>query len=162
MSRVFRQKSIDRIASPDRLDEYIRVSNPSAWMILGVIILLIVGAAIWACFATLTDVKPGVVTVQNGQAICYLNQADAADFDAGDAVTITGSDAQGSIANVFPNVTPLEALPTAVQEATPTEQNETGWFCSAAVNITLPDGTYEAHITTQSYSPLALLFGQER
>lgn len=32
---LFRQKSLDKITSPEQMGDYIRVSNPSVWMILG-------------------------------------------------------------------------------------------------------------------------------
>lgn len=44
--QVFRKKSVDRVSSPEQLNEYIRVSNPGVWMILAAIIVLLVGAIV--------------------------------------------------------------------------------------------------------------------
>lgn len=33
--QIFRKKSLDRISSPEQLNDYIRVANPGIWMILG-------------------------------------------------------------------------------------------------------------------------------
>ena len=42
-NQIFRKKSMDKISSPEQLNDYVRVSNPGIWMILfAVIILLIV------------------------------------------------------------------------------------------------------------------------
>lgn len=42
-NQIFRRKSMDKISSPEQLNDYVRVSNPGIWMILfAVIILLIV------------------------------------------------------------------------------------------------------------------------
>ena len=35
----FRQESLDRAKSPEQLDDYIRVSNPGVWMVLGAVLL---------------------------------------------------------------------------------------------------------------------------
>ena len=51
---IFRQKSIDRISSPEKLDDYIRVTTPSVWITLAAIVILLVGAIIWGIFGELT------------------------------------------------------------------------------------------------------------
>ena len=51
---IFRKNSLERLSSPDKLNEYIRVSRPSVWIILGAIIVLIAAVAFWACTAVVT------------------------------------------------------------------------------------------------------------
>ena len=41
---LFRKKTIDQLSSPEELTDYIRVSSPAMWMILGGIIALLLGA----------------------------------------------------------------------------------------------------------------------
>lgn len=41
---IFRQKSIDKISSPEKLDDYIKVTKPSVWITLIAIVLLLAGA----------------------------------------------------------------------------------------------------------------------
>ena len=48
--QLFRQKSMERITSPEQMDDYIRVSNPSVWMILAAVIVLLVGVCVWGIF----------------------------------------------------------------------------------------------------------------
>ena len=36
---IFRQKSMQKITSPEQMNDYIRVSNPSVWMILAAVIV---------------------------------------------------------------------------------------------------------------------------
>ena len=47
---IFRQKSLDRVASPEQLNDYIKVTTPSVWLILFATIILIVGTLFWAVF----------------------------------------------------------------------------------------------------------------
>ena len=49
---IFRQKSIDRVSSPEQLNDYIRVTTPSVWLVLIAIILLLVGMLAWSVFGT--------------------------------------------------------------------------------------------------------------
>ncbi len=47
---IFRQKSLERITSPEQLDDYIKVTTPSVWLILFATLLLIFGTLFWAVF----------------------------------------------------------------------------------------------------------------
>ena len=49
---IFRQKSIDRVSSPEQLNDYIRVTTPSVWLVLVAIILLLAGMLAWSVFGT--------------------------------------------------------------------------------------------------------------
>ena len=51
---IFRQKSIDRISSPEQLHDYIKVSSPGAWIILVAIIIFLVGELIWGVKGSIT------------------------------------------------------------------------------------------------------------
>ena len=49
---IFREKSLERVSSPEKLNDYIKVSNPSIWLVLAAIIILLIGATIYAIFGT--------------------------------------------------------------------------------------------------------------
>lgn len=54
MNGIFRKKSIDKVSSPEKLDDYIRVTTPSVWITLAAIVILLVGATVWGFFGELT------------------------------------------------------------------------------------------------------------
>lgn len=71
---LFRKKSIERISSPEQIDDYIRVTNPSAWLLFGAIIVILFGVVIWGVFGRL-DTELGVVAVNDeGVVYCYIRQ----------------------------------------------------------------------------------------
>lgn len=41
--QLFRKKSVDKVSSPEQLNEYIRVANPGVWMVLAAIVILLAG-----------------------------------------------------------------------------------------------------------------------
>jgi hypothetical protein len=45
---IFRKQSIDRISSPEQLNDYIKVSNPSIWIILTAVIVLLAAVLVWS------------------------------------------------------------------------------------------------------------------
>ena len=50
---LFREKSMDRITSPEQMRDYLRVTNPRLWMLLGAIIVLLAGFIIYAVTGTM-------------------------------------------------------------------------------------------------------------
>ena len=55
MSELFRKKSMDRINSPDELNDYIRVTSPSVWLVLLACVVILVGALVWGSIGTVEE-----------------------------------------------------------------------------------------------------------
>lgn len=53
-SGLFRQKSMDRISGPESLNDYIRVTTPSVWLVMIAIVLLLVGVLAWSILGRVT------------------------------------------------------------------------------------------------------------
>ena len=54
---LFREKSIDRVTSPEELNDYIRVSTPSVWLVLVATIIILVGVLVWSTLGTVEQEK---------------------------------------------------------------------------------------------------------
>ena len=52
MSSIFREKSLDKISSPDQMNDYIRVTTPSVWIALAALVVLLVGILVWSILGT--------------------------------------------------------------------------------------------------------------
>ena len=53
VSSLFRQKSIDRISSPEQMHDYMRVTSPKLWMLLAAIVAMLTGFIIYASTTTM-------------------------------------------------------------------------------------------------------------
>lgn len=62
---IFRKKSLDRIQSPEQIDDYIRVITPGLWLSLGAVILLLVAMIMWGVMARV-EVD---ATLENGATV---------------------------------------------------------------------------------------------
>ena len=62
-NQLFRQKSLNRISSPEELHDYMRVTSPKLWMILGAIAVLLIGFIVYASTATMENTMPIKVEV---------------------------------------------------------------------------------------------------
>lgn len=51
-SGIFREKSISRVSSPEELNDYIRVTSPSVWIVLIAVVVLLLGMLAWSIFGT--------------------------------------------------------------------------------------------------------------
>ena len=49
---IFREKSIARVTGPEALNDYIRVTTPSVWIVLIALVVLLVGMLAWSVFGT--------------------------------------------------------------------------------------------------------------
>ena len=61
MSDLFRKKSLDRVSSPEQLNDYIRVTTPAVWLVLLALVILLAGMLLWSIL--------GTVTVQTDQGV---------------------------------------------------------------------------------------------
>lgn len=73
---LYREKSIDRISSPEELDGYIRVVGPSVWLFLGAILVFLVSVILWSVVGTVkvTVTKKGYSDGTN--VYCYLEEGE--------------------------------------------------------------------------------------
>ena len=93
--QLFRKKSVDRVSSPEQLNDYIRVSNPGIWMILAAIMVLLVGAIIWGTVGTLDTTLSTVAVAENGDVTIYVKEADVASIENG--MTVRIGDKEGTV-----------------------------------------------------------------
>lgn len=152
---LFRKKSIDRVSSPEQLNDYIRVSNPGVWMVLAAIIILLAGVCVWGIFGRLDTSLKTLATVKDGKVTCYVKEADAALVKAG--MTVRIGDNEYTVESVSP-------FPVAVSDdfgeyALHVGDLQVGqWVYSATVKGTASDGIYEANIVIDSVSPMSFVF----
>ncbi len=129
---VFRQKTLDRISSPEQLTDYLRVTNPGIWVILAAVILLLAGLFAWSMVGTLetsADVKVSVEDhnaqiIPLGSEILY------------EGMVLRVSDREYRIASA--------------------ETDEYGRSTGVA-EVELPDGTYDGSVVIETVHPISFL-----
>lgn len=101
-----------RVASSEELDHYIKVTNPSAWIVTLAALLLVGGVLIWAFTATVpvtvgtTGIAPIVDNPENAKVMCIVDKATADRIQGtGAKAYIEGVEAK----SVQVNRTPLSA-----------------------------------------------------
>ena len=51
--KIFRKKSVDKMSSPEQLNDYIKVTSPGIWMVLAAIAIFLAGVCVWGIFGKL-------------------------------------------------------------------------------------------------------------
>ena len=149
---IFRDKSIDKITSPEQMNDYIRVSNPSVWMILSAVIILLVGVCVWGVFGRMdTVIKTGGVCF-DGQLTVYISESDFAKVDDKTIISVGGNEY---------SVTDRPEKPVRTDENTDpylmhlVGVSEGDWVYSLEIDADgLPDGTYALSVVTERVRPL--------
>lgn len=64
MSELFREKSLDRVHSPEDLSDYIRVATPSVWLVLLASAVLLAGMLAWSVLGSVNVENADGTTTQ--------------------------------------------------------------------------------------------------
>ena len=71
---IFREKSIERVSSPEELNSYIKSTSPKLWVVLGAIIIFLVGIIIWGTVGRIESGKDVGCVVRDGQFECLIDE----------------------------------------------------------------------------------------
>jgi hypothetical protein len=59
-SNVFRKVSLERMSSPEQLDQMMQVTTPRGWVVLAALIVLIIFAVFWGIFGSISTKVTGM------------------------------------------------------------------------------------------------------
>ena len=135
-NRLFRKKSVERISSPEQLNEYLHVTSPSLWLFLIAVILLLLGIVIWSLHASIESFVSGDAVVDSN------------------VVTVTLPDTQytdnievGMNIKIGEHQTPITFL----------GRDQEGHLLAGG-STEMPDGNYQAKIGYKRTQILKMLF----
>lgn len=129
---IFRKKTLDRIASPEQLTDYLRVTNPGIWVILVAVIMLLAGIFAWSMVGTLeTKAEVKVVVSDHTAQVLPLGSEALAE---GMPLLVGGQDYKIAYADL----------------------DEYG-RCVGAAEVSLPDGIYDGMVVTEAVHPISFL-----
>ena len=134
--KIFREKSLNKVKSPENLDDYIRVANPGVWLLLICVILLLAGACVWGIFGHIDSTVPVSVYVENGEVTCRIAPEDVSSVRVGLVVEFAGT----------------ESLITNI------EKDEEGtYICTLLAKDAHVDGFYDGKVIIESYRPMSFI-----
>lgn len=149
---IFRQKSMQKITSPEQMNDYIRVSNPSVWMILAAVIVLLAGVCVWGVFGHLDTVLQTGSVCKNGRLVVYIGEKDFAEIGENTVFSVNGS--EYALSN-------LDDTPVQLDENFDSYLihliglSEGDWVYALETNASgVKDGTYTVSVITERVKPI--------
>ena len=142
-SQIFRNKSVERISSPEQLQDYMRVTTPGVWMVLTAVILLLAGMIISSAVVTMeSTIKEQAVVEEDGTILqIALPMAQKELVEPGMLVRVANREAR--IDMIFQLEGEVQVLAELTKEGDK-----------------LSAGTYDVEIVTETVTPISLLFNR--
>ena len=151
---LFRKSSMDRLKSPEELNDYIRVANPSVWLLLGAIILLLLGVVVWGVFGTVESTLKTGVRVEDERVDCCVGEADVNRIDEGMLVRI--GEKEGTVKHV--SDTPLQAIGQENYLFHLSKIDTGSFYYEVEIEIGgLEAGVYQGEIVLEKISPITFV-----
>ena len=153
--KLFREKSLEAVESPEALNDYLRVTSPGVWLVLSAVILLLVGGILWSIFGRIdTTVNLAVLSGDNG-VICYVPYQQMDSVMASGSIQIEGEtwpiqpDAEARLVTVGEEMNPFLRLAGNLSLG--------DMAIETHLNAALPAGVYTGTVVTESLQPITLL-----
>lgn len=152
-NNIFRQKSLERVTSPEGLDKYIRTTTPSLWLLLASIIVLLCGIIVWATVGKIETASEIGCVVSGGTTTCYMAEADYEKMTEDAFIKI--NDQKYEIKNVTGPVEQSGSSDSFLIHAANIEDG--GWYYVITVKTDLANGSYKCKIVFEEISPISFV-----
>ena len=153
--KLFREKSLEAVESPEALNDYLKVTSPGVWLVLAAVIALLAGGILWGIFGRIHSEVSVAVTVDETGSWCYLPSASLEGALAHGSVSVDGVsynlDADAGLSMLLiPSDASARLLKAGSLKA--------GDLAAVvAVDTDLTRGVYSGTVVTEDLKPMSLL-----
>ena len=154
-TKLFREKSLEAVESPESLNDYLRVTSPGIWIVMAAVITLLVGFILWGIFGHIRTTAEVAVQISPEKNVCYVS------LDIIDKVTKRG------VVNVEGEDFPIigeEFDLTFISDETPArilllgKLSKGDLIAEVSIMTDLAEGFYSGEVITEDLKPISLLF----
>ena len=89
---LFREKSLDRLSSPEDLNKYMRVVSPAVWMAVVAVVLVVFSAIVWGTVWHVESTVPCLAVGANGEGAIYVSERYAPSVQPGQTIRVGESE----------------------------------------------------------------------
>ncbi len=153
--KLFREKSLEAIESPESLNDYLRVTSPGVWLVMAAVIAVLIGGILWGVFGSIDTTVQLAVASEGGQAVCYVPYDSLEQVMASGEITVDGKS--------YPLRQAADVNVTIVSEEMNPYIRVTGRLQLGDVTVAVPlasglaDGVYAGTVVTERLRPMSLL-----
>lgn len=168
-NKLFKKSSVERFSSPEKLNDYIQVGNPSCWMVLCAALALVLGVLIWGFFGVVTDSLSFTGLAQDGTLRCYVSDSEARSLKEDMVVQVMPQAGGENAVSVRGSVISVAETPLSYAEAAEGVQSDyllnalglSTWNVEVQISVEEPlyDGMiYSVSVVTDTRRPIELVF----
>jgi hypothetical protein len=153
-NELFRKNAVERISSPEQLNDYIHVTSPAIWMTLVGIIVILAGMIVWGIVGRLNTVEVGAGVVSGGELTVYVSPNARTGIKEGMTMTVQGEETQVETISELTETVPNDMDPY-VLEPCGLEVGGQAYVVSGKTSV--PDGIYTVSIVVESIQPITFV-----
>lgn len=153
-TKLFREKNIEAIESPESLNEYLRATSPGIWLLLGSIVFFLIGVCIWGIFGHIDATMTAAVIARDGETVCLVPEDALAGVLKEPCVMIEGTEYELTPSALKPEIVSedMDVYVILAGDLTPGQV-----VYSIPLNTALPEGIYSGTVVTEKLTPISLL-----
>lgn len=152
--KLFREKNMEQIESPEALDDYLQVTSPGVWIMLATIVVFLLGACIWGIFGHIDSTVKAAVIADGEETVCLVSESALSSAVENRVVKIDNKE--------------YELLPETLEPQIVSEDTNIYWILAGNLSIgdivyqipvseSMEEGVYSGTIVTETLSPMSLL-----
>lgn len=152
---LFREKVYKKALSPEQINDYIKTTRPSVWIVLSAVVLILFGVVVWGIYGEIEMTISSVTVCEDGESYCYISENDIDKIQDNAHVRIDNSEYKINNVSKLPVPAFGQISPYGLHLGD-FEKDE--WVYQAEIETTLDDGIYKTYIPTERISPISLLW----
>ena len=154
--KLFREKSLEAVESPEALNDYLRVTTPGVWLVLCAVIALLVGGVFWSIFGRINTSVSVAVTSNGGESVCMVPYTPLQEMlSSAHAVNVDGQEYPLKLDSDVETMIVSEETSPFVRVASGLGIGDVAVLIP--VDAQLDDGIYQGSVQTESLQPISLL-----
>lgn len=154
---IFRKKSMDRVSSPEELNDYLRVCSPGIWLVIAAVIILLVGVCIWGVMGHLDTTLTAAAVAEDQTLTVYIPEEELSSV-LNRTFSIEGSEYEitDAVCSDEPIAVRGADFSEYVLHVSGLQVGE--WVYVVRFDTELADGIYETQIVVDRVSPMSFVF----
>lgn len=151
---LFRAKNMERIESPESMNDYLQVTSPGVWLVLATVIVFLIGVCIWGFFGHIDSTAKVAVVATKDETFCLVPENALKSAIDNRSIKINEED--------------YELAPETLDPQIISESSNIYWLLAGDLSIGdivykiplsqhLPEDVYSGSIVTETLTPFSLL-----
>lgn len=145
---------MDRVSSPEQLQDYVKVANPGLWMVISTIVILLAGVIVWGIVGKIDTTMSTAIITNSGTAVIYVGESNVEKIEVG--MTVRCEDKEYTITDIAK--TPVRVDSSFTDYAVHASGLTVGeWVYAVSIDGEHSDGVQKADIVIESISPISFI-----